>query len=483
MAVQYKWKALSATSLGAFVSVMNSSALLIALPDIAKELNTSMILVIWVIMSYMLSVTILVPAIGRVADIFGRKNLYVDGFALFTVTSFFAGLSQNGPELLILRIVQSVGGALMIANSAAIVTDAFPRKELGRALGINAMVVAVGFTLGPVIGGLLTVALGWRWVFFFNVPLGIIGTIWAWLQIKEVEKMPSDQKFDWFGAITLTGGLFGILMAMSLGGLYGWGSLTTVIGFVVGAILMLVFVYLESRTRDPLLDLTFFKNRLMGFAYTSTLFNGIANGSLTFLLIFYLQGIKSMSPFEAGLMLTPFAIAMMVAAPISGALSDKYGSRELSSIGLLVMAAGLFGFTFINANTSLFEIIFWQMIMGFGSGMFNSPNNNAIMSSVPSNKRGTASGTRVMMNNAGSVVSIAIAFAVTSSGMTPQAMQALFAGIQVGSRGIFVDKFIHDLSVAFYISLFISIAAAILSYMRGKKPEWKEDKEPAKKLP
>lgn len=481
MAIQYKWKALSATSLGAFVSVMNSSALLIALPNIARELNTSMILVIWVIMSYMLSVTILVPAIGRIADIFGRKHLYVWGFGLFTIASLFAGFSQNGPELLILRIIQSVGGALMVANSAAIVTDAFPRNELGRALGINAMVVAVGFTLGPVIGGFLTSLLGWRWVFFFNVPLGIIGTVWAFIQIREIEKMPSNQRFDYLGALTLTGGLFGILMAMSFGGLYGWNSTTTIAGFLVGAILMVLFVYVESRAKQPLLDLTFFKNRLMGFAYTSTLFNGIANGALTFLLIFYLQGIKSMNPFQAGIMLTPFAIAMMIAAPISGMLSDKHGSRELSSIGLLVMAGGLFGFTFINVNTSLLEIILWQMVIGFGSGMFNSPNNNAIMSSVPPNKRGTASGTRVMMNNAGSVVSIAIAFAVTSSGMTPQAMQALFAGIQVGSEGIFVDTFIHDLSIAFYISFFISIAAAVLSYMRGKKPEWKEANAETKK--
>jgi len=474
MAINYKWKVLSATSLGSFVSVMNSSALLIALPNITKELNTSMILVIWVIMSYMLSVTILVPAIGRIADIFGRKNLYVWGFALFTVASLFAGFSQNGPQLLIWRIIQSIGGALMVANSAAIVTDAFPRQELGKALGINAMVVAVGFTLGPVIGGLLTSLLGWRWVFFFNVPLGIIGTLWAWLQIREIEKMPSNQKFDWFGALTLIGGLFGILMSMSLGGLYGWNSSITVFGFVFGTILLFLFVYIESKVKEPLLDLTFFKNRLLGFAYTSTLFNGIANGALTFLLIFYLQGIKSMNPFEAGVMLTPFALAMMVAAPISGVLSDKHGSRELSTIGLLIVAAGLFGFTFINTNTTLFEIILWEMIMGFGSGMFNSPNNNAIMSSIPPNKRGIASGTRVMMNNAGSVVSIALAFAVTSSGMTQQAMQALFAGIQVGSGGIFIDTFIHDLSIAFYISFFISLAAAVLSYMRGKKPVWKE---------
>ncbi len=472
MSIKYKWKALSATSLGAFVSVMNSSALLIALPNITKELNTSMILVIWVIMSYMLSVTILVPAIGRIADMFGRKNLYVWGFLIFTVASLFAGFSPNGSELLLMRIIQSIGGALMVANSAAIVTDAFPRTELGRALGINAMVVAVGFTLGPVIGGLFTSLLGWRWVFFFNVPLGIVGTLWAWLQLKEVEKMPSNQKFDWLGAITLTAGLFGILMAMSFGGLYGWNSTTTIWGFIIGAILMVFFVYVESRIKQPLLDLTFFKNRLLGFAYTSTLFNGIANGALTFLLIFYLQGIKFMNPFQAGLMLTPFALAMMIAAPISGVLSDKHGSRELSTIGLLVMSIGLFGFTFIRAQTSLLEIILWQMIMGFGSGMFNSPNNNAIMGAVPANKRGVASGTRVMMNNAGSVVSIALAFAITASGMTPKAMQALFAGIQVGSEGIFINTFIQDLRIAFYISLFISLTAAVLSFMRGKKPVW-----------
>jgi MFS family permease len=179
----YKWFALSATSLGALVSVMTGSTLLIALPTIAKDLSASMELVIWVIMSYMLAITVLVPAIGRVADMIGRKRLYVWGFALFALSSLLAGMARSGTVLLIVRVIQSIGGSLIIANSTAIVTDAFPRRELGRALGINAMVIAVGFAIGPVVGGLITVSFGWRWIFYLNVPLGVIGTLWAWIQI------------------------------------------------------------------------------------------------------------------------------------------------------------------------------------------------------------------------------------------------------------------------------------------------------------
>jgi len=181
---RYKWFALSATSLGALMSVMSGSMLLIALPDIVRDLATSMELVVWVIMSYMLVITVLVPAIGRVADMVGRKRLYLGGFVLFTATSLIAGLARTGAQLLVVRVVQSVGASLIMANSTAIVADAFPREELGRALGINTMIIAVGSAIGPVIGGLVTVHFGWRATFFLNVPLGVIGTVWAWIQIR-----------------------------------------------------------------------------------------------------------------------------------------------------------------------------------------------------------------------------------------------------------------------------------------------------------
>jgi MFS family permease len=194
-----------------------------------------------------------------------------------------------------------------------------------------------------------------------------------------------------------------------------------------------------------------------------------------FLLIFYLLGIKNMDPFTASIYLIPFAVAMMIMAPISGRLSDKYGSRVLSSLGLLITGIGLLGFAlFTRVDMSLTEIIIWGIVVGFGSGMFNSPNTNTIMSMVPPDRRGIAAGTRTMMNNAGSLVSIAMAFAILSSGLTPQAMDALFIGAQIGGKGIFVDTFISDLRFAFFLSFIISIGAAVISYMRGPTMVWKD---------
>jgi EmrB/QacA subfamily drug resistance transporter len=473
--IPYKWLALSATSLGMLLSVMTGTALLIALPNVAGDLKAPMIIIIWVLMSYMLATTVLVPSIGRVADMIGRKRLFVWGAAVFTVASLFAGMAQSGIELLVIRIIQSVGGSLMMANGTAIVADAFPKGELGQALGINGLVVAVGSAIGPIIGGILTVTVGWRWIFYMNVPLGALVTIWALIQIRDIAPIPKGEKFDWLGAITFTSGMFFLLYALTEGGFGGWTSPIVITFFILAAILIPLFVYIESKFKYPMLDLRLFKTRIQIFAYSSNLMNGIARGALMFLLIFYLLGIKNMDPFTASIYLIPFAVAMMIMAPISGRLSDRHGSRILSSLGLLITGIGLLGFTlFTRVDMSLAEIIIWGTVVGFGSGMFNSPNTNTIMGMVPPERRGIAAGTRTMMNNAGSLISIAMAFAILSSGLTPQAMDALFIGAQVGGKGIFVSTFISDLRFAFFLSFMISIAAAIISYMRGPTPVWKD---------
>lgn len=473
--IPYKWLALSATSLGTLIGVMTGTALLIALPNVASSLNAPMIIIIWVLMSYMLATTVLVPSIGRIADMIGRKRLFVWGAAVFTVASLFAGMSQSGVELLIIRIIQSVGGSLMMANGTAIVADAFPKEELGQALGINGLVVAVGSAIGPIIGGVLTVTAGWRWIFYMNVPLGAIVTIWALIQIKDIAPIPKGEKFDWLGALSFTGGLFFLLYALTEGGFGGWSSPLVISFFVLSAILIPLFVYIESKTKYPMLDLRLFKSRILIFAYSSDLINGIARGALMFLLIFYLLGIKNMDPFTASIYLIPFALTMMIMAPISGRLADKHGSRFLSSLGLIISGVALLGFAiFTRVNMSLIEIILWGAIMGFGSGMFNSPNISTIMGMVPPDRRGIAGGTRTMLMNAGSVISIAMAFAILSSGLTPQAMDALFIGAQIGGKGIFVDTFISDLRFAFFLSFIISMVAAVISYMRGPTPIWKE---------
>ncbi|MEJ2252284.1 MAG: MFS transporter [Candidatus Lokiarchaeota archaeon] len=471
--IPYKWLALSATSFGLLIAVMTGTALIIALPDIAEGLNSSMLIIIWVLMSYMLVTTVLVPSIGRVADILGRKRLFVWGSIIFSVSSLFAGISQTGIELLIARIIQSIGGSLMMANSTAIVTDAFPKKELGMALGINGMVLSVAFAFGPILGGFLVVTMGWRWIFFINVPFGAFTVIWSLLQIRDIAPIPKGQRFDWSGAITFTAGVFFLLLGLTEGAIGAWNSPLVIGSFIIAIILIPLFIRIESKKKQPMLDLRLFKTRVQAFAYSSNLMNGIARGALMFLLIFFLLGIDGMTPFAASLYLIPFAMAMMITSPISGRLSDKYGSRVLSSLGLLITAIGLLGFAiFIRVSMSLGEIIFWGSVIGFGSGMFNSPNTNTIMAMVPPERRGIAGSTRTMMNNSGSVISIAMAFVILASGLTPAAMQALFIGAPIQSKDIFIGTFISDLRLAFLVSFIISMVAAGISYLRGPTPVW-----------
>jgi drug resistance transporter, EmrB/QacA subfamily len=473
----YKWIALSCTSIGALFSVLSGSTLMIALPVIMKDLNAGMAVVTWVLMGYMLSMTILVPSIGRMADIIGRKKLYVGGFAIFTLASLLCAISQTGIQLLIYRLIQSIGASLMVANSTAIVADAFPKNELGKAMGINSMIISIASIVGPVLGGFL-ISIGWRSIFYINIPIGIVGTLWAALQLKEGVIEKTTHKFDIGGTLTFSFGMLALLISLSIGGLTGWFNLLVIGLLVLSVILLSLFIRIESKCEEPMLDLRLLKTRVLTFAYASNLLNGIARGAVTFLLIFFFQGIKGIDPIKAGILLAPFAISMMLVSPISGYLCDKYGARILSSVGLLISAVGLFGMMFITERTSITELTIYMLIMGFGSGMFFSPNTSAIMSIVPANKRGIAAGIRTMANNAGSVLSIAISMAIISSSISPKAMQALFVGTQVGSQGIAVGQFVNGLRVAFMISFFFSVFAAIISYMRGTEPVWEESNAP-----
>lgn len=472
--IDYKWTALSCTTLGALFSVLSGSTLMIALPVIMKDLNASMAVVTWTIMGYMLVMTILVPSIGRMADMMGRKKLYVSGFAAFTFASVLCACSQNGVQLLIFRMLQAVGGALMVANSTAIVADAFPKKELGKALGINSMVICVAAVAGPILGGFL-IGIGWRYIFYINIPIGILGTLWAAFRLKETYITNEKQKFDIGGTLSFSLGMLTLLTALTIGGFTGWTNIYVLLLLMASIVLLRLFVHIENKVEYPMLDLTLLKTRVLAFAFASNFLNGVARGAVTFLLIFYFQGVKGIDPMTAGILLSPFAIAMMIVSPFSGWLSDKYGSRILASTGLIISAVGLLGLMMITVNTSTIALLIWMSIMGFGSGMFFAPNTSAIMGIVPADKRGIAAGVRTMLTNAGMVLSIAISMAIISSSISPAAMQALFVGTQVGAKGIATAEFISGLRTAFTLCFIFSLLAAFISYLRGPNPVWKEN--------
>jgi EmrB/QacA subfamily drug resistance transporter len=466
----YRWTALSVTTVGALLASIQGSALLIALPNILTDLKTGFLTIMWVLIGYLLVTTVLTPVIGRLADIFGRKRLYNAGFFMFALGSLVSGLSQpqfHGGDLIIGRVIQGVGGALLFTNSTAIVTDAFRKGQVGLGLGINQIAGAAGFLLGPIVGGLLT-ELSWRWVFLFNVPLAVAGMFWGIWRLREpVRPNKGRQHIDWFGSITLTIGLTGTLLALSLLAFPLLAPWETYSILAVGLLGLIVFGIVEPRIKEPIVQLRLFTDRLFALANFSGLLNGIARGAVLFLLIFFLQGPYGKDPLTAGLLLTPFGAAFMLIGPLSGRLSDKVGSKLLAPIGLGVSSLGLFGLTTIGPNTPYWMIAVFMALMGGGSGFFVSPNTNAIMSSVEPHTRGAAAGILSMLNNTGQMLSIAIVFPLALSQVPMAAMMKVF--IYGGGMSAFptaLALFLNGLHLAFYVSFALCVVAMIVAALR-----------------
>lgn len=464
----YKWWALSCTSLGTLLATLNSGTLIIALPVLLRELHTSLITLVWVLLSYMLAQTVLVLTAGRLADMFGRKNLYVFGFALFGLSALAAGFVTTGEQLIVVRTVQGAAGAFMMANSSAIVTDAFPKRRLGLALGTNMIVAAVGSIFGTILGGWLTI-FSWQWVFWFNVPISLIGTIWAWMNLREQAQLDGGQRFDIPGTLTYLVSVTGLLIALTVGGIQGWGDQMVIGGFIAAAIFFPLFIVSELKVAQPLLDLKLFRDRLFAMGNLSAFLNSLARLAVTFLFVFYFQGPEQKDALTAGILLTPLAIGMLITSPISGILSDRYGSRVLSSLGLIVSAVGLAGMAFIGIHTNYWYTSTMMFVMGAGSGLFNSPNTSAIMASVRPGQRGIAAGTRTMLMNTGGVFSIAFALAIVASTLPKSVMFQIFAGVTTGVPDSVLASFINGLHISFWLMAAISVLAAIVSALRGKE--------------
>jgi len=478
----YRWWVLSVTSLGMFLATVNSGTLLIALPDVERALGTSLLTLVWVILAYMVASTVLLLPAGRLADQFGRKRLYVAGMAVFTLASLAAGFSGGGTELIIWRIVQGAGGAFVFASSGALVTDAFPRRQRGLAMGTNVMVAAVGLVVGPVLGGWL-VGFGWGWVFWFNVPLGVIGTCWAALALRELARRETHPTYDLPGNLLALGGLTGLVLALSDAGLDGW-SAPMVIGGLAGAAVMLpLFVLVELRTESPMMDLSLFRVRVYWAAAAASFLNGLARFALIFLFVFYFQGPQANDPITAGIKLIPLAAGMLVASPLAGAWADRHGSRAMAVGGMLLCAVGLAGMTTLRVDTPYWETGLWLAIVGVGSGAFNSPNTSAMMSAVPAGRRGIASGTRTMLQNTGAVISIALMLIIVTAVVPTTLLFSIFSGLTTGLSEEKLEPFMNGMHLALWVLVAFSLLGAGVSALRGRhvraEDEQEEEKAPA----
>src|SRR5579862_2074342 len=461
----YKWWVLSCTSLGMLLATINSGTLIIALPDLERSLHTTLLQLVWVILVYMIVSTVLVLTAGRLSDLFGRKHAYVLGFLLFSAASLGAGFAGSGTTLILWRVLQGVGGAFLFANAAALVTDAFPKQELGLAMGTNTMVAAVGLVIGPVLGGAL-VAINWPWVFWFNVPLGLLGSAWAYLVLHEISGRNEERGLDLAGTTAYVVGLTGLVLALSKGGLSGWNNAMVIGGLAAAVVLLPLFVLIERHGRSPMLDLSLFENKLFAAASGAAFINGLSRFALMFLFVFYFQGPQGKSPIVAGLELAPMAIGMLVSSPLAGIAADRRGSRGLAALGMLVSAAGLAGMTMLQAHTSYVWSAVWLFLVGIGSGMFNSPNTAAMMGSVPVHRRGIAAGARVMLQNTGAVISIAFVMAVITSAVPSVVLFKIFSGVTSGLSAKQLDPFITNMHMALWVLAGISLLGAVVSLMR-----------------
>jgi len=463
----YKWWALSCTSLGMLLATVNSGTLVIALPDLERALGVQLLTLVWVILAYMIASTVLVLTFGRMSDVFGRKRAYVAGFLVFSFASLGAGFATGGTSLILWRILQGVGAALIFANAAALVTDAFPREQLGLAMGTNVMVAAVGLVIGPVLGGAL-VAISWHWVFWFNVPLGLAGTAWAALILRELVTPDVEDHFDWWGTVTFVIGLTGLTLGISRGGIVSWTDPLTIVALVAAAVLLPLFVVIERRTRFPMLDLALFEDRGFSAATGAAFLGGLSRFSLTFLFVLYFQGAIGDDPILAGVKLAPMALGVLISSPLAGRHADRHGARGLAALGLVVSAVGIAGMTMLTVTTPYAITAAWLFVAGAGAGMFNSPNTSAMMGAVPVHRRGIAAGTRMMLQNTGSVLSIAILLAIVTAAVPRATLLSIFSGLTGQLSTAALDPFIHNLHVAMWVLAATSLLGAIVSLMRPR---------------
>jgi EmrB/QacA subfamily drug resistance transporter len=461
----YKWWALSVTSLGMLLATINSGTLIIALPDLERSLHTTLLQLVWVILAYMIASTVLVLTAGRLSDLFGRKRSYVLGFAIFTLASLGAGFSADGTQLILWRILQGIGGAAIFANAAALVTDAFPKQQLGLAMGTNTMVAAVGLVIGPVLGGAL-VEISWHWVFWFNIPIGLAGTLWAWTILQETERRESVPNLDLLGTALYVAGLTGLVLGVSRGGITGWDDAVTIASLVVAAILLPAFYVVERRATAPMLDLTIFENRLFSAASGAAFINGLSRFALLFVFVFYFQGAQGDDPITAGLKLAPMAVGMLISSPLAGIWADRHGSRALACLGMLVSAGALIGMTTLQVHSPYWQSVLWLGIVGIGSGMFNSPNTAAMMGTVPPHRRGIAGGARTMLQNTGAVISIAFVLAIITAAVPKDVLFQIFSGIASGLSDARLAPFIDNMHTALWVLAATSVVGAVVCLLR-----------------
>lgn len=459
-----KWYVMAAVGMGIFLSTIDSSIVNVALPTLVRELNTDFPTVQWVVLAYLLTLTTLMLSVGRLADMIGKKSIYTAGFAVFTAGSVLCGLAPVVGWLIGFRVIQGIGAAMILALGVAIITEAFPRAERGRALGISGAIVSVGIVVGPTLGGLLLQNLSWHWIFFVNLPVGILG-LWMVTRFVPAIKPEGGQTFDFAGAAALFISLLSLLLALTRGQTIGFGQPLILALFGVFILGFVLFVWIERRQEQPMIDLSMFRNLAFSVSLVTGFITFVAIAGTLLLMPFYLENVLNYNPQQVGLLLAVLPAMLGLVAPISGSLSDRYGSKIITLIGLFILGIGYSLLRLLSVDTSALMFVLLFFPLGIGMGAFQSPNNSLIMGSAPPGRLGIVSGMLAITRTLGQTTGIALlgaawttrVFAYTGTTlpqgatMAPPAAQAaglhdVFTGLAVLIAASFLLSFLEWIS-------------------------------------
>jgi EmrB/QacA subfamily drug resistance transporter len=463
--MEYKWQAFSVTAVGSFMAGLDATVVLLALLPIAKDLHTDYVTIIWVVLAYLLATTALVLSFGRISDIYGRKRMYNVGFVIFTVGSLFSGLSTSGLMLVGARVVQGVGAAFLFANGFAILSDAFPEGERGRAFGATSVIWGVASVVGIILGAVIVSFTTWRWIFLLNLPIGIIGTLWAYYTLRESGRTVSEgESFDLPAAVLFTVGLTSLLLGVTSGLLYGWAVAATLIELGLAPLLFAGFVVWELRyAKQPIIDFSFFKSRPFTLSVSANFLRAIAMFSVNFLLVFYLEGIHGLSILTASYLIVPYAAALSVVGPFAGILTDRFGARRLCTIGLLLQIAAVLALSRLTTSTPLWLLGVMELGIGVGGGLFWPANASLIMTSSPRRHFGIGSGIMNTFQNTGNVLSFAVSLVTITATISAPVVYALFLGTFSGRLPAqAAADYLAGESLSFLISAALLVAALVL---------------------
>ena len=470
--MQYKWTVLTVTTVGVLMSGIDSRIVVIGLPTVAAALRADAEQAIWFTQAYTIGSTVALLFLGRVSDMYGRVKVYNIGFAIFTVGSLLTSLSPSPTFFIASRIFQGLGSAALFSNSAAIITDAFARGELGTALGINSVAFRAGSMFGLTLSGLILAFLDWRFLFYVNIPVGIFGTLWAHMRLHEQNQPERKAPMDWAGFVSFTCFISSLLLSLTTAA-YGLGESGLTLGLgAVSAVSLVLFISVERRRVAPLLDLSLLRIREFTGAVSAQLINSMAWGAFLLLISLYLQLVKGFSPLQAGISIVPFDLAMLLLAPISGRLSDRHGTRPYATAGLAVFSASLLAMSTLSPETPYATLLAFLLVGGAGMGLFNSPNMSSAMGSVPAHRRGVASGFRATFFNIGFVLSFNIVILVLTLYL-PYGLITQVISSEGSINTITADaaRFSAALDNVFIVLTVINTVAIVPSLLRGTRAE------------